>query len=677
MLVLLMICTFVYWLVDQTTNVRWARRALPQIEHLVEQEKYLAAFILAQRAEKYIPKDPTLAELWPDIVADLSIITTPPGADVFFKEYSAFESKWEYLGLSPIENVRFPHGAYRWKIEKKGYETAECVRSLWTRTPQIFKQELHEEDMNPAHMVLIRPQNFQVGSTEGEDSTTVDAPAYWIDKYEVTNQQFKEFVDHGGYQRREYWKHEFLKDGKPLSWEQAMVEFRDETGRFGPSTWEGGTYPKGHEKYPVAGISWFEADAYAEFAGKSLPTIYHWFAAAPMYQIELVVPFSNFESEGPAPIGSHPGIGNRGLYDMAGNVKEWCWNGTGDSTDHRYTLGGAWSEPSRFFTRRDSLSAWDRSAANGFRCVRYLDGNETLPDILFHPLPCPSMRDYSTETPVSDEEFQQYMRLYAYDRAELNAVVESVDDSPRYWRREKITFDAAYGGERVIAYLFLPKGINPPYQTVIYFPGSGALRNRPFENSSNSNIASMEFILIGGRALLYPVYKGTYERQIVGGRPHPKRKPIAYRDWRIQMSKDLRRSIDYLETRDDINSGRLAYYGSSVGTYLSPIMLAVEDRVKAAVCIAGGLAPWKRLPEVDPINFAPHVKIPILMVNGKEDSTFPFEESQRPMYEFWGTADEHKKHRVFPGGHGVPGLFRKQIRGEILDWLDRYLGPVE
>jgi formylglycine-generating enzyme required for sulfatase activity len=103
---------------------------------------------------------------------------------------------------------------------------------------------------------------------------------FWLDKYEVTNRQFKAFVDQGGYRKRDYWKHPFVKDGKALSWEQSMAEFRDATGRPGPSTWELGTYPEGSDDFPVSGVSWYEAAAYAEFAGKSLPTVYHWYRAA-------------------------------------------------------------------------------------------------------------------------------------------------------------------------------------------------------------------------------------------------------------------------------------------------------------------------------------------------------------------------------------------------------------
>jgi eukaryotic-like serine/threonine-protein kinase len=59
-----------------------------------------------------------------------------------------------------------------------------------------------------------------------------------------------------------------------------MKVFVDRTGRPGPSTWELSNYPEGRDDYPVSGISWYEAAAYARFRGKTLPTIYHWARAA-------------------------------------------------------------------------------------------------------------------------------------------------------------------------------------------------------------------------------------------------------------------------------------------------------------------------------------------------------------------------------------------------------------
>ena len=56
-------------------------------------------------------------------------------------------------------------------------------------------------------------------------------------------------------------------------------------------------------------------------------------------------------------------------------------------------------------------------------------------------------------------------------------LLKKEDESPEDWIVEKITFNAAYGNERVIAYLFLPKNASPPYQTLIFFPGADARGN--------------------------------------------------------------------------------------------------------------------------------------------------------------------------------------------------------
>jgi cephalosporin-C deacetylase-like acetyl esterase len=501
-----------------------------------------------------------------------------------------------------------------------------------------------------------------------------------IDRYEVTNEQFKRFVDQGGYENRDYWREpQLLKEGRNISWEQAISEFADKTGHRGPSTWEKGTYPEGQGKHPVSGVSWFEADAYARFAGKSLPTVHHWQRAACRQESLVIVPFSNFGLAGTAAVGSHPGMGHTGLYDMAGNVKEWCLNATDDSSNLRYLLGGGWGEPTYMFTSEDSRSPWNRFPVNGFRCVKYPQGQESLVRVLFRPVePYPS-RDLSNLVPFSDDEFQTLKVQYEYDRTPLNTVIEETDDSPHFWRREKITFDAAYGGERVIAYLFLPKTGKPPYQTVVYFPGMGAVYDRSFGDLPHRD--HTEYVIMSGRALLFPIYKGTYERPAERGGVWTvagiAQTPLAYRDWIIQMAKDLSRCIDYLETRDDIDSERMAYYGTSWGAELGPIMLAVEDRLDTGIFAVGGITPidWPR--SVDMALYAQRVTIPVLMVNGAEDAIMPLKTSQVPMYELLGTDDQHKEHKLYPGGHGLFGLFNKQILKDILDWLDHYLGPVE
>ena len=208
-------------------------------------------------------------------------------------------------------------------------------------------------------MVRIASPNptFQIVMPTLEHLSAVQLPDYWIDRHEVTNRAFKRFVDDGGYRRAELWREPFLKDGRTLTFDEAMKSFRDATGQPGPAEWELGTYAAGHDEYPVGGVSWYEAAAYARWAGKSLPTIYHWTRAAGLRLSGDVVPASNFNGKSPIPVGTSGAITHGGTTDMGGNVKEWVLNAAGAN---RYILGGAWNEPVYMFTDADAQAPFTR-----------------------------------------------------------------------------------------------------------------------------------------------------------------------------------------------------------------------------------------------------------------------------------------------------------------------------
>jgi dienelactone hydrolase len=502
---------------------------------------------------------------------------------------------------------------------------------------------------------------------------------FLIDKYEVSNRKYKTFVDQGGYERVEYWKYRCAVDGKEIAWADLMAKFRDATGRPGPSTWEAGDYPDGEADHPVTGISWYEAAAYAEFVDKDLPTIHHWRAATGTltgiinhYTLHsYLIPQSNFADNGPSPVGSHEGITCSGAYDMAGNVREWCLN---ETEKGRSICGGAWNDVIYMFANVSQASPLDRSPKNGLRCVRYID---PPPDETLRPYEHEEQRDLSSEPPVSDAIFEVYRDQFSYDPIDLNARIEVKNESHEDWTKERITFDTAYGGERIIANLFLPKGATPPFQTVIYLPGSSAWYKGSSEKVEEDYdfTQHLEAIVKNGRAVLYPVYVGTYERRDLD----PSTAEFAedsyrYVEFLIRVVKDFKRSVDYLETRSDIDKGRLAYCGFSWGGRLSNIVPAVEDRLKASVVILGGLPYWKRRPEADEINYVSRVKVPTLMLNGRYDFTFPLEACVKPMYELLGTPDEDKVLKLYDTDHFIP---RTEIAKETLAWLDRYLGPVK
>jgi predicted Ser/Thr protein kinase len=332
---------------------KWAREVAPkETERLMDQGRPIAAARLLREAMLYAPNSRELDRLNIGIhKVTVPIQTIPPGADIYVRDYADTEdndpSRWQLLGSSPL-TANLPIGDHRFRIVKEGFEPVEIVAA----GSQI---QLHRREEIPSGMVWV--SNIPKG---GANPAVAPAEAgdFWIDKYEVTNRQFKEFVDAGGYQKREYWKEPFIKDGKQLNWDEAMILFRDTAGGQGPATWEFGKYLEGKEDFPVGGVSWYEAAAYAEFAGKSLPTIYHWCHASGMRnRFGDIVRFSNFSAKNLARVGAYRGLGDFGTYDMAGNIKEWCWNQTGN---RRYAMGGAWNEGTYQFGGADARPPFDR-----------------------------------------------------------------------------------------------------------------------------------------------------------------------------------------------------------------------------------------------------------------------------------------------------------------------------
>ena len=692
-LAVIAIAAVAVWFFDRQAKVRWARQvALPQAEKLIVENNVwrdlIPVYRLAEKVEAVIPRDPRLAEIFTKCSLKVDIKTEPSGAKVYMKEYMAPESEWTSLGVTPIEKVRLPIGVFRWKIEKEGYETVLAAASTWNG--DIFKPDI----IIPYELVRILDKKDSIPSgtvrVTGAETAVGILGDFFIDRYEVTNKQYQEFVNAGGYGDRKFWKERFVKDGKELDWEEAVKEFVDQTGQPGPSTWQAGDYPEGQEEYPVSGVSWYEAAAYAEFTGKSLPTGYHWGVARGEYTpmvlfpqlggFALLAPYSNFLGKGPVAAGSLPGVTAYGAFDMAGNVREWCSN---EARQGRLIRGGAWGDNTYMFDSWSQAPAMDRSAKNGFRCAVYPEP-ATIPAAAYQMAKFLGVsllgepEEFVRMKPVDEAIYRVYKEQFSYDQADLRARVESRKESPD-WILEKVSFDAAYGGERMTGWLFLPRNAAPPYQTVIYMGGDAPVFQRSSLDIENYYEVPMffSFLVKNGRAVLYPVYKGFFERGSEALIPVIETDWTSrqYREVFIQQVKDLRRSIDYLETRPDVDSRKLAFYAMSYGSVLAPIILAVEERLKVSVLLAGGLGfQGQGLPEINQINFITRMRQPTLMLNGKYDSFFPLETSQRLMFDLLGTPPEHKQWKFFETDHIPP--INETIR-ETLAWLDKYLGPVK
>ena len=169
-------------------------------------------------------------------------------------------------------------------------------------------------------MVLIPAGEFQMGSNDSDARDdekpvhTVYLDAFYMDVYEVTNAQYKKFVD-----ANPQWG----KDRIPSSY-RSLSYLRD---------WSGNNYPTGKGNHPVVDVSWYGAMAYAQWAGKRLPTEAEWEKAARGGLVGRKYPWGNSIDSSMAnysddfanitPVGSYPANGY-GLYDMVGNAWEWC-----------------------------------------------------------------------------------------------------------------------------------------------------------------------------------------------------------------------------------------------------------------------------------------------------------------------------------------------------------------
>jgi dienelactone hydrolase len=609
-----------------------------------------------------MPDSRELGELKKRAAWRVDLKSEPTGARVLRRAYGAGEDAWVELGVTPLEDVYLPFGVSQLRLEREG--SVPLLRAIGGGG--LIFAELPERDVGGLSFeYLIGWETFKLdavgsipdgkvrvpGVRELVNGGSVDANDFFLDRYEVTNAQYKQFVDAGGYADARLWDPE-------LPWDEVRKRFIDRTGRPGPSTWEGGDYPRGADDLPVTGVSWYEASAYARFKGQELPTIHHWQRAAAIAMQAWELPLSRFAADGPLPVGRSGAASWVGAFDLLGNAQEWTATRRGDEV---FIAGGAWNDRQHLFFPLPRAPL-DRGPGNGLRLAITSDEPATRAALRAPLAPVPAI---SAQEPVSDEIYAAYGELFAYEPTDLRAAIDATQET-HAWTRQRISFDAAYPGPRMVLYLYLPHNSRPPYQTVIHWPGAAAWSMASIDDYTEY----LDFVVKNGRAVAWPVYLGTFERGDGHGPPTGATNATARRDQMVAGAKDLRRTVDYLLTRQDIDSRALAFYGLSIGAHYGASALAQDNRISLAVMevlpLGRGLSP-----AVDPVNALPRIHVPTLLMSGELDPYITPDDARRS-FALLGADASDKKHVWGQGTHFIP---RDLMIRETLEWLDKYFGP--
>jgi DNA-binding winged helix-turn-helix (wHTH) protein len=182
-------------LLHVTRSRQWAHQdAIPRAKALAEKADWEAAYDLACAAAAHLPaNDGELQSLWPLVSRELAIVSEPSDAEAFWRPYAHREAPWRRLGRTPLHSVRVEAGTVLLRLSKDGYSNLEIAAGASNYDLQLERTGQH------TGMVHI-PAGPLFGQYSGLGKLgPVIVEDFWIDRNEVTNREFQEFVNAGGY----------------------------------------------------------------------------------------------------------------------------------------------------------------------------------------------------------------------------------------------------------------------------------------------------------------------------------------------------------------------------------------------------------------------------------------------------------------------------------------------
>jgi hypothetical protein len=464
-----------------------AHASLAQIESLAAESRYAEAYDLAVTAREALGADSALDALLPAIIDTLTVNSDPSGADVYILRFApsvdtitgseqtrivgsdpsavasprpAGAAAMWHIGKTPIAGFEVPRGDYYVRIEMAGRLAQErTASSAFTRQfslerypPVVVDVDLPAEGDWPAGMLRVPGGSYELVSPGLPTGVVAELDDFFIDRFEVTNADYAQFIRDSGYERPDLWSFSFIDGGEKLTRSEALGRLIDRTGLPGPREWSNQEFPSGLDRHPVTGVSWYEAAAYCAYAGKRLPTAFEWEKVARdgrRGRTEFMMPWgfmvvgssaegrANFGSDGTRPVDAFPfGVSPYGAHAMAGNVKEWIFNRAG--ADRVYT-GGSWEDPMYVFANFGYVSPVFTAAGLGFRCAigapERAAGRIALTEDVAAGAPLELDRVTPIYEPVDEAGFEAILTHYRYDRLPIEAeVVESIETPD--WIRE-------------------------------------------------------------------------------------------------------------------------------------------------------------------------------------------------------------------------------------------------
>jgi hypothetical protein len=380
---------------------------------------------------------------------------------------------YEWVGLNKINDSsvlfssKMKSNYFQVKLEKEGKESFQ----YFTSANNLINVNISLDDKTDQDGVYFPAMELYLPNTNySESHENLHIKPFYMDRYEVSNFEYKEFVDANGYYNEEYWPSELMHKGIKISFNEVKTSFVDKSNFPSPKDWQQGAYENGKDHFPVAGISWYEAYAYAKFREKSLPSVAEWYYAFDRNRPNKALENANINSYNFTKSRVETSsVNHNGIYDMVGNVREWVYNNITDK-NKKGILGGSFADDPYLALDFYSQNAWDRNIYNGIRLVKKIE-EDTSGEIFYVR---EKQRNFYENFQTSDKEWGIIKSMYLYDNDYIqikNIGTTDVKDRDYFCENSEIIY-----GKTILPIHHLKANSDiKSKKAVIYFPGSHAL----------------------------------------------------------------------------------------------------------------------------------------------------------------------------------------------------------